>query len=86
MSACEELVGSASHQVIKSHAMAPIKPAVMTDSVTSLTSTNPVPTVLATPVPNVNAETKLKNAAHATACSGVRTRVATTVATELAAS
>ena len=46
----------------------------------------PVPTVLATPVPKLNAETKLKKAAQMTACKGVRTRVATTVATELAAS
>src|SRR5688572_16955382 len=42
--------------------------------------------VLATFVPKMNAAMKLKNAAHATACVGVRTRVATTVAIELAAS
>ena len=46
----------------------------------------PLPTVLATAVPKLKAETKLKNAAQITACSGVKTRVATTVATELAAS
>ena len=46
----------------------------------------PEPTVLATPVPKKNAATKLKNAAHATACSGDSTRVETTVAMELAAS
>ena len=49
-------------------------------------STKPLPIVLATPVPKVDAERKLKNAAHKTAWNGVRTRVATTVATELAAS
>jgi hypothetical protein len=42
--------------------------------------------VFATPVPNVKAETKLKKAAQATACSGVSTRVATMVAMEFAAS
>jgi hypothetical protein len=45
-----------------------------------------LPTVLATPVPKVKAETKLKNAAQTTAWNGVSTRVATIVATELAAS
>src|SRR5213082_989108 len=42
--------------------------------------------VLATAVPNQKAATKLKNAAQATARNGVRTRVETTVAMELAAS
>ncbi len=42
--------------------------------------------VLATPVPNTNAATKLKNAAQMTACEGDSTRVETTVAMELAAS
>src|SRR4051794_7087491 len=42
--------------------------------------------VPATFVPNKNAATKLKNAAHTTACAGVNTRVETTVAIELAAS
>ena len=37
-------------------------------------------------VPKVKAETKLKNAAHATVCSGVRTRVDTIVAMEFAES
>ena len=42
--------------------------------------------VAATLTPKPNAATKLKNAAHTTACRGVRTRVETTVAMELAAS
>src|SRR6202050_476800 len=42
--------------------------------------------VWATPVPKINAAAKLKNAAHRTAARGDRTRVVTTVATELAAS
>src|SRR5919198_1458165 len=49
-------------------------------------STTPLPTVLATSTPKPKAATKLKNAAHTTACSGVSTRVETTVAMELAAS
>ena len=49
-------------------------------------STIPLPMVLATAVPNPNAATKLKNAAHTTARPGVSTRVETTVAIELAAS
>ena len=40
----------------------------------------------ATCVPKTRNATKLKNAAHATADRGVRTRVETTVAIELAAS
>ena len=42
--------------------------------------------VLATPVLNTNAATKLKKAAQITATPGVSTRVPTTVAIELAAS
>src|SRR5262245_18405117 len=49
-------------------------------------STTPLPTVFATLTPKPKAATKLKNAAHATACIGVSTRVDTTVAMELAAS
>jgi hypothetical protein len=49
-------------------------------------STRPFPTVFATAVPKVKAATKLKNAAQITALPGVRTRVDTTVAIELAAS
>ena len=46
----------------------------------------PAPTVFATAVPNPNAATKLKNAAHTTAFPGDSTRVETTVAIEFAAS
>ena len=66
--------------------MAPIRPAKITLKLTIEMSTNPAPTVLATAVPKVNAATKLKNAAQMTAFPGVRTRVDTTVAIELAAS
>ena len=58
----------------------------MTEKVTTVTSTSPLPTVDATAVPKVNAATKLKNAAQMTALPGVRTRVETTVAIEFAAS
>jgi hypothetical protein len=84
--ACEELVGSASHQVSRLHRIAPISPAKITGSVTMPMSTVPLPTVCATPVPNTNAATKLKNAAQMTAFPGDSTRVDTTVAIEFAAS
>src|SRR5262245_16412965 len=71
INACDELVGRPSHQVIKSQMIAPISPARMTKGVISSRSTNPLPTVLATPVPKVKAETKLKNAAQTTAWNGV---------------
>ena len=58
----------------------------MTAKVTTLRSTIPLPTVLATAVPNPNAATKLKNAAQTTALPGDSTRVDTTVAMEFAAS
>jgi hypothetical protein len=86
MSACEELVGSPKYHVIRSHTIAPISPAKITENVTSRMSTSPEPTVLATAVPKVNAAMKLNTAAQITACPGDRTRVETTVAIELAAS
>src|SRR5512136_3194812 len=46
----------------------------------------PLPMVLATAVPNTKAAMKFQKAAQATARKGVRTRVETTVAMELAAS
>src|ERR1700694_5914976 len=46
----------------------------------------PLPMVLATAVPKTNAAMKFQKAAQATARNGVRTRVETTVAMELAAS
>ena len=86
MSACDELVGSASHHVTRLHAIAPTSPAQITASVTIVMSTVPLPIVCATPVPKTNAATKLKNAAQITALPGDSTRVETTVAMELAAS
>src|SRR4030095_2414208 len=86
INACDELVGRLSHQVRQSQTMRTTSTARITQEVTSSRATKPVPTVLATPVPKVKAETKLKNAAQTTAWNGVSTRVATIVATELAAS
>ena len=86
MSACDELVGSPQYQVMRSQTIAPMSPARITHWSTTLVSTTPLPTVRATPTPKPKAATKLKNAAHTTAWSGVSTRVETTVAMELAAS
>ena len=86
MSACDELVGSPKYQVIRSQTIAPVSPPKITAKVTILMSIIPEPTVLATAVPNVNAATKLKNAAQMTALPGDSTRVDTTVAIEFAAS
>ena len=72
--------------MIRSHTIAPIRPAKITANVTMLMSTRPEPTVFATAVPNVKAATKLKNAAQMTALPGDSTRVETTVAIEFAAS
>src|SRR5262245_45816134 len=66
--------------------MAPTRPARMTHWSTIPGATTPRATVVATSTPKPNAATKLKKAAHTTACSGVSTRVETTVAMELAAS
>jgi hypothetical protein len=86
MRACELLVGRPKYQVIKSHTIAPIKPPKITANVTAFRSIMPLPIVFATAVPNVNAATKLKNAAQTTAWPGESTRVDTTVAIEFAAS
>ena len=72
--------------MIRSHTIAPIRPAKITANVTMLMSTRPAPTVFATAVPNVKAATKLKIAAQMTALPGESTRVETTVAIEFAAS
>src|SRR5688572_5976673 len=84
--ACDELVGNPKYQVTRSQTIAPTRPAKITAKVTTVRSTSPDPTVLATAVPNVNAAMKLKNAAQTTARPGVSTRVDTTVAIEFAAS
>src|SRR5207237_1568241 len=84
--AWDELVGRPNHQVMISHAIAPIRVDRRSQAVTIAGSIVPLPIVDATLTPNTNAATKLKNAAHRTAIRGDRTRVDTTVATELAAS
>ena len=66
--------------------MAPSSPARITFGSTIDGRTNPVNTAFATAVPMTKAATKLKNAAHMTACSGRSTRVPTTVAIEFAES
>src|SRR6185436_16181349 len=86
MRACEDEVGRPHHHVTRSQAMAPISPARITHWSTTSACTTPLPTVVATCTPKPKAATKLKKAAHTTACSGVSTRVETTVAMELAAS
>ena len=84
--ACEELVGRARYHVIMFHKHAPNKAAKMIVASITLMSIIPFPIVLATVVPKTRKATKLKNAAQITAKRGDRTLVATTVATELAAS
>src|ERR1041385_6099148 len=66
--------------------IAPTNPPKITKGSTIAGSMIPLPTVVATWTPKPKAATKLKKAAHTTACSGVSTRVETTVAMELAAS
>src|SRR2546423_15343032 len=73
------------YQVIRSHTIAPSSPPKITADVTMLMSIIPLPMVLATAVPKVNAARKLKIAAQTTAWPGVSTRDETTVAIELAA-
>ncbi len=86
MSACEDEHGSAHHHVRRFHTIAPTSAAKMSVASTTAGFTMSLPIVLATRVSSENAATKLKNAAHATAIFGVRTRVPTTVAIEFAAS
>src|SRR5829696_3665078 len=85
MRACDEEVGSPSHQVRKFQATAPTSPAKTTASLTTSGSTV-LPTVLATAVWKIRKAMKLKQAAQRTASRGVSTLVETTVAIELAAS
>src|SRR5688572_20253713 len=66
--------------------IAPVRPPKITFGSTMAVSIMPLPIVRATAVPPKKAAMKLKNAAHATACRGVSTRVATTVAMEFAES
>src|SRR3954453_7964616 len=62
--ACEELVGRASSQVMMFQTIAPVSPPQTTQMSIAFLSTSPLPIVAATPVPNANAATKLKNAAQ----------------------
>src|SRR5712691_3741179 len=78
-------VGSAATKVIKSQTIAAMSAAMTMSCVTTFESTIPAPTVLATASP-VSAPTKLRTPARRMAWSGLRTRVATTVAMALAAS
>ena len=85
MSACEEELGIANHQVNRFHTMAPMSAAATTASVVVVSSTSPAPMVLATAVP-ANAPMKLNAAAISTAFLGRSARVATDVAMALAES
>ena len=78
--------GRPSHQVTRSHTIAPTRPARITYTVENSGWIMPLPTVAATAVPNTNGPAKLATAAMPTACSGRSTLVPTTVAIEFAAS
>src|SRR5258708_7025792 len=84
--ACDELVGRPKYQVMMFQMMAPVRPPRMAYWFRKGGAIRPLRTVFAAGVPKVKAATKLKKAAQATACVGVRTRVETMVAMELAAS
>src|SRR5947209_19580447 len=86
MSACEELVGKPRIKVVRFQVMAPRRPARITCWLIKSIWTRPFPIVLATAVPKKKAAMKFQKAAQATAVNGLRTRVETTVAMELAAS
>ena len=85
ISACDDEVGSPSHQVVRFQAIAPTRPANTTASLTAVGSMI-LPTVSATWVWKTRKAMKLKNAAQITASRGLSTLVETTVAIELAAS
>src|SRR6267378_3178741 len=78
-------VGSPKYQVSRSQAIAATRAAMTRSWVTTFASTMPFPTVLATATPE-SAPTRFRLPAISTACKGVSTRVATTVAIALAAS
>ena len=85
--ACEDEDGRPHHQVIRFHTVAPARAQISTPDVTCTTpvSTRPEAMVLATAVP-ARAPSRLVPAASSTACAGLSTLVATTVAIELAVS
>lgn len=67
-SACDELVGRPSHQVMMSQATAPMSPAKITALVKTSGCTTSLAIVAATSVPKTRNATKLKKAAQTTAC------------------
>src|SRR5690348_4387939 len=87
ISACDELDGRPHHQVIRSQIVAPSNAQISSSGVivTTTVSIRPDEIVLATAVPHI-APSRLVNAASNTACPGLSTLVATTVAMELAVS
>src|SRR5690606_7944364 len=85
-SACDDDDGNPKYQVIRFQLIAPSSAAHSSVGVTTVGSMSPLEIVLATAVPTMNAARKLNDAAHATATPGDSTRVATTVAIELALS
>ena len=85
MRACDELDGMPKYQVMRFHAMAPIKAARTSVWDTTPASTMPLPTVVATLV-ETKAPRKFMMAAMATATRGERARVETEVAMALAVS
>src|SRR5690348_3843800 len=87
ISACEDDDGKPNHHVIRFQMMAPNSAQISTSPPTCSTpaSIRPVAMVIATADPS-NAPPRLVVAASSTACPGVSTLVATTVAMELAVS
>ncbi len=78
--------GRPNHQVIRFQVIAPSSAAQTTVGLTTSGTMSPLEMVLATAVPTTKAARKLNEAAQSTANRGDRTRVATTVAMELALS
>jgi len=85
ISAWLELEGRPSRQVSRFQRIAPPRPHTSVTLVTQCASTNPWPTVVATAVP-ASAPQRSVTAASMMAREGVRARVPTTAATELAVS
>ena len=85
ISAWLELDGSPKNQVIRFQVIAPTRPAITTSSVITSGSTMPLAIVAATSM-ETKAPAKLSTAALATAARGLRARVETLVAIELAVS
>src|SRR5258706_12752100 len=85
MRQCEELEGSAHHQVSRFHAIAPTSPPNITGGVTALADTMPFARVAATLV-ETSAPITFNTAAAASATFGGTARVEIAVATAFAAS